>query len=67
MYKELTIEVWNLPDVTEEIPCLIYKVAPENLYDFLNNLLEKVGKGYLNIVWESRDAITITWRDYNEK
>lgn len=63
MYKEMTIEVWNLPDVTEETPCLVYKIAPENLYNFLNNLLEKAGKGYLNIVWESCDAITITWRD----
>lgn len=64
MYKELTIEVWNLPDVAEEIPCLIYKVAPENLYEFLNNLLSKVGKGYLNIVWDNSDGATITWREY---
>jgi len=63
MYRELTIEVWNLPDVAEETPCLIYKVTPENLYEFLNNLLSKVGKGYLNIVWDNSDGATITWRD----
>ena len=63
MYKELTIEVWNLPDVTEETPCLIFHVAPENLYEFLNNLLSKVGKGYFNIVWDNSDGATITWRD----
>jgi len=63
MYKDMTIEVWNLPDVAEETPCLVYKVAPENLYEFLNNLLSKVGKGYLNIVWDNSDGATITWRD----
>ena len=63
MYKELTIEVWNLPDVAEETPCLIFHVAPENLYEFLNNLLSKVGKGYLNIVWDNSDGATITWRE----
>lgn len=63
MYKDMTIEVWNLPDVAEETPCLVYKVASENLYEFLNNLLSKVGKGYLNIVWDNSDGATITWRD----
>lgn len=63
MYTELTIEVWNLPDVAEETPCLVYKVAPENLYKFLSDLLLKAGKGYLNIVWDNSDGATITWRE----